>query len=188
MLTYDPATSAVIGKTKERWGTLHCMAGGMPLSLHGMMIPSAEHLYQSLRTHDKEVQMLICAEPNPFKAKRMVAYRYPAMPTWDSVRVDAMRYTLRVKWLQQERFRNVLLETGSLPIVERSVRDSFWGAIPKGEILEGSNVLGNLLMELRSEIHRASTPQNICSLDPFLFLSLPLKPFELEPSSLFDEM
>ena len=174
--TYQAETSAVIGKTREKWGTLHCMAAGMPLVIMGRSVPTAEHLYQALRTTDPEVQGLILKEPNPFKAKRMVAYQYPAMPIWDSVRVEAMRYTLRVKWMQSDRFRNVLEETESLPIVERSFNNNFWGAIPRKDgsgTLIGENTLGNLLMELRSEVRGILEPI-ILNLEPFIWFGQPV--------------
>jgi NADAR domain len=65
-----------------------------------------------------------------------------------------MKWCLRVKlaanWMA---FSQLLNETGERPIVEDSRKDDFWGAKPKADdYLEGRNVLGRLLMELRQKL------------------------------------
>lgn len=174
MKDYDVAACAVVHRTKEKWGTLHCMASGMPLKVMGYEVPSAEHLYQALRTTDAEVQAQILQEPNPYIAKHEIAHAYPTLPSWDNVKVEAMRYTLRTKWMQAVRFRNVLEDTGTLTIVERSTSDPFWGAISVTiGTLRGGNLLGELLMELRAEVRGEKPPRNL-TLDSFLLFGLPL--------------
>ena len=72
---------------------------------------------------------------------------------WMRVRVAVMRWCLRIKLVQNAaEFGRLLLSTGSLPIVEHSLRDDFWGAKLVGGQLVGTNVLGRLLMELREEL------------------------------------
>jgi type I restriction enzyme S subunit len=68
-----------------------------------------------------------------------------------------MRWCVRVKLVQNwDRFSRLLLETGNRPIVEESRRDTFWGAIPRGdEELVGLNILGCLLEDLREEVKLA---------------------------------
>lgn len=89
-------------------------------------------------------------------AAKMVGkpHRGNSRPDWDAVRVEVMRWVLRVKLSQNwEVFGRLLLSTEQRPIVEESARDTFWGAKPTGvHILLGQNVLGRLLMELRSSL------------------------------------
>ncbi len=93
-----------------------------------------------------------------------------------------MRWCLRVKLAQNHLKFGLLLEaTNPLPIVELSVKDSFWGAEPnksQKDHLVGVNALGRLIMELREEyisLRRyrllVVSPLNI---NNFLMLNIPL--------------
>lgn len=86
-------------------------------------------------------------------------HRKDSRDDWLQIRVRVMRWVLRVKLAMHWRdFGRLLLSTGTLPIVEDSRRDAFWGAIPRDDNqLVGMNVLGRLLMELRQELEEAST-------------------------------
>jgi len=46
-------------------------------------------------------------------------------------------------------FLACLLDTGTSDIVELSMKDDFWGAIPTGNRLVGQNMLGKILTDLR---------------------------------------
>lgn len=155
---YDCAHSAVFLKTNEKFGALSNMAGGFPLCVNGVDIRTSEALYQACRfPHLPKVQDVIIAERSPMTAKmRSKPYRQNSRSDWDAVRVNIMRWCLRVKLAQNwNRFRDALLETGDLPIVERSRRDDFWGAkLVQDTTLKGVNALGRLLMELREQIKK----------------------------------
>ena len=151
--TYDRTDSVVFLKTKEAFGGLSNMAGGFPLEVNGIRILTSEALYQACRfPHMPEVQRLIIEQRSPMTAKmKSKPYRRESRPDWDQVRVQIMRWCLRVKLVQNwSAFSKLLLETKERPIVEQSRKDGFWGAKPMdGLILVGMNVLGRLLMELR---------------------------------------
>ncbi len=67
-------------------------------------------------------------------------------------RVDAMMECLSLKRMQHYNPVMAFLDdTGDMPIVEKSLRDDFWGAKPVGDKLVGENVLGELWMILRGE-------------------------------------
>ena len=83
-------------------------------------------------------------------------YHDDSRPDWNSVRVNVMRWCLRVKLVQNwKKFSLLLQETGDLPIVEKKVRRTdFWGAKQTDDgTLVGRNVLGRLLMELRDDVN-----------------------------------
>jgi len=129
--TYDRATSATFKKVKEQYGGLSNMAGGYPLVVAGVPIRTSEALYQAMRFPlDPDVQRLIIEQPSPMAAK-MVGKPHRAekcRDDWDEVRVDIMRWCLRVKLIQNwEKFWELLDSTGDLPIVEESHKDQFWG-------------------------------------------------------------
>lgn len=174
---YDCAHSAVFLKTKDKFGALSNMAGGFPLCVNGVDIRTSEALYQACRfPHLPKVQDVIIAERSPMTAKmRSKPYRQNSRSDWDAVRVNIMRWCLRVKLAQNwNRFRGALLETGDLPIVERSRRDDFWGAkLVHDTTLNGVNALGRLLMELREQI-KTEPPEVFQHVEP-----LPIPNFRL---------
>lgn len=155
-ITYRRDECAVFLKTTERFGGLSNMAGGYPLSINGIRVLTSEALYQACRfPHLPDVQKLIIGQASPMTAKmKSKQYRKDSRSDWDSVRVSIMRWCLLVKLVQHwEKFGNLLLSTGDRPIVEGSYRDPFWGAKPVDqETLQGANILGRLLIELREKL------------------------------------
>ena len=75
-------------------------------------------------------------------------------PDWGEIQVEVMRWCLRVKLAQHFRqFGGLLRWSAPRPIVERSRKDPFWGAVLEADgVLRGENRLGLLLMGLRDEL------------------------------------
>src|SRR5712671_1069406 len=163
--TYRREECAVFRKTHERFGGLSNMAAGFPLRVDGVSVATAEALYQACRfPHLADVQRLIISQTSPMTAKmRSKPFRNESRPDWNSVRVAIMRWSLRVKLVQNwDKFRSLLLMTENLPIVEDSRRDDYWGAVAAKDdpsVLVGQNVLGRLLMEVREQIRFASADE-----------------------------
>ena len=186
--TYDRADSVVFLKTKEAFGGLSNMAGGFPLEVNGIRILTSEALYQACRfPHLPEVQKLIITQTSPMTAKmKSKPHRSNSRPDWDQVRVNIMRWCLRVKLAQNwAKFSKLLLGTGERPIVEESRRDDFWGAKPIDEqTLVGMNVLGRLLMELREEV-KSRDRASLIRVEPlgnsdFWLYGQPIQPVEAD--------
>jgi len=158
--SYLRREAVVFHKTKERWGELSNMASGFPLVVAGSVWPSSEALYQACRfPHLPDVQLAIAQQNSAMAAKmKSKPYRSESREDWPRIRVRIMRWVLRVKLAQHmSSFGGVLLATGDSSIVERSMKDRYWGAIEsEGGTLEGENVLGRLLMELRDELRTRS--------------------------------
>jgi type I restriction enzyme S subunit len=154
--TYRTAEGVSFRSTKEEFGGLSNMAGGYPLRVLGVLILSAEALYQACRfPHRQDVQKLIIEQHSPMAAKMVSKpHRNDTRPDWNRIRVRVMRWTLQVKLaMHWPEFGGLLLATGDRPIVEDSRRDDFWGALrQENGTLVGMNVLGHLLMELREEL------------------------------------
>ena len=187
---YRRSEAAVFLKTKEGFGGLSNMAGGFPLNVGGIRILSSEALYQACRyPHLPDVQRLIFGQTSPMTAKMKTrSYRQQTRSDWLQVRVGIMRWCLRVKLAQHRpSFSQLLLSTGDLPVVEESRKDPFWGAKPVDEeLLEGMNVLGRLLMELR-ELVRKEPPDALRTVEPpgmsdFLLLGQPVGRVGKDPS------
>ncbi len=161
--SYHRDECAVFLKTNERFGGLSNMAGGYPLSINGIRILTSEALYQVCRfPHKPDIQKLIIGQTSPMTAKmKSKPYRKDSRLDWDEVRVHIMYWCLRVKLAQHwEKFADLLLSTGDRSIVEESYRDPFWGAKPvDAETLVGTNVLGQLLTQLREQLKSPNIDQ-----------------------------
>ena len=158
------------------------MAAGFPLKVNGIRIRTSEALYQACRfPHRPDVQHRIIDARSPMTAKmRSKPFRKESRLDWNEVRVQIMRWCLRVKLAENWRnFGTLLLATGDCPIVERSRRDDFWGTkVAEDGTLVGMNVLGRLLMELRGQF-RAKTSESLRIVEPvsipeFLLLRKPI--------------
>jgi type I restriction enzyme, S subunit len=165
---YERFESVVFRKTQETFGGLSNMAPGFPLDVAGVQIRTSEALYQACRfPHHPRVQRLIIDERSPMTAKmKSKPCRSQSRRDWDAIRVDVMRWCLRVKLAQNlDSFGELLLATDEKPIVEESRKDPFWGARPQEDgALVGRNVLGRLLMELREELRRQ--PEAFLEVEP----------------------
>ena len=160
--TYDAHSSVVFLKTGELFGELSNMAPEFPLMVNGIAIRTSEALYQVCRfPYRSDIQRMIIKERSPMTAKmRSKPFRKYTRMDWESVRVNVMRWCLRVKLAQNwDNFGDVLLSTGDRPIVEKKIRrKDFWGATEMTDgSLVGSNVLGRLLMELREQLKLGSS-------------------------------
>lgn len=184
MREYEAAKCAVFCKTTEVYGGLSNMAAGFPIRINGIPVRTSEALYQACRFPTQpDIQRNILNQKSPMAAK-MVGKPHLALtrPDWDSVRVEIMRWCLRAKWFQNRKaFGAVLDSTGTMPIVEFSKRDKYWGAqqVDAGRLV-GQNVLGRLLMQLRDEVagETWAVAEELPPLDipEFLFLGEPIRP------------
>jgi type I restriction enzyme S subunit len=155
MTVYNPAECIVLTRGKEPFGELLNMTAGFPIEWDNRIWKSSEALYQAARFPDLfQIQEDIRNASNGFTAKLVAkAHAILTRPSWmEGIRVHAMRQVLGLKYTQHERIREVLAETGTKVIVERSHRDHFWGATPCGDMLLGENMLGQLWIDIRTNI------------------------------------
>lgn len=194
--TYHRNECAVFLRTAEQFGGLSNMAGGYSLSVNGIRVLTSEALYQACRfPHLPDVQKLIIGQTSPMAAKmKSKPYRKDSRSDWDAVRINVMRWCLRVKLVQHwEKFGDLLLSTGNKPIVEESYRDPFWGAKPvDSETLSGMNILGRLLVELREKL-RDPEVNRLWVVEPpplpqFLLLNRQIGLIEITKPKLIPEM
>lgn len=150
------ATSVVFRKTSGPFGGLSNMAPGFPLVVNGHLVRNSEVLYQASRfPHRPDIQRLVLAQASPMTAKMKARRHAPdTRADWFDVRVEVMRWCLRLKLAQNwESFSLLLIATGERPIVEESGKDGFWGArAVDRHVLVGVNMLGRLLSNLRDEL------------------------------------
>jgi ribA/ribD-fused uncharacterized protein len=149
----------VIFKVQEEWGGLSNMSNDFPLRVGGRRVKSSEALYQAMRfPHRPDWQEEILNAPHAMaakmKSKKEGRQKSGSRPDWEAIQEEVMLWVLRVKLACHPRsFGRLLRETRDRPIVERSRKDRFWGAVLEADgVLRGENRLGRLLMELRAEL------------------------------------
>lgn len=126
----------------------------------GRTYQSSEHVYQAekVRRYGATIMDTVRLAPTPSQAKK-IANSYEAPSNWHETKVDIMADILRVKFQHRHPHGEVnrrarwLMNTGDVDLIEgNNWGDTFWGQCPLGN---GENMLGKLLMKVRSEL-RAS--------------------------------
>jgi ribA/ribD-fused uncharacterized protein len=125
-----------------------------PVLFEDTSFPTAEHAYQAGKARRPEVRAWLMAAPSP-ALLAMAAhglYQWDITPCWSRIKFDRMRAVLHAKFTQHEDLRELLLSTGSVRLVETASVDNavnrLWGEVNG----VGKNMLGVLLMELRTQL------------------------------------
>ena len=143
-------------KGEERWRFL---SNFYPTTFYynGVAWPTSEHFYQSRKFSEvQEVQERVRQLPTPGQTKRFARQNQNLVdPNWNERKVWVMRLALLLKFTQNEELAQRLLATGNETLVEDSPRDAYWGC---GQDGRGKNVMGQLLMEVRSHLRSMREP------------------------------
>ena len=119
----------------------------------GIPYPSVEHAFQASKTTNRRLRRVIANAALAADAKAL-GKRVPLRKGWSEMRVQVMYDLLCLKFSQPE-YRDLLLSTGQQELVEwNSWHDTFWGV--DRATGEGENLLGHLLMRVRSELQQES--------------------------------
>lgn len=156
--TYSKKDTCWFQKVDTEWGGLSNMKGIIyPLLVNKRRILTSEALYQAFRFPDfPEIQEEIIKQKSPMAAKmKSKPHRLKCTrDDFEEEKVAIMYWCLRVKLAcNPNGFGHLLKKTGTRAIVEVSHKDLFWGTkedISNSNTIIGVNVLGQLLMELRS--------------------------------------
>ena len=131
-----------------------------PIEIWNMKFTSSEHAYQyrkcvALGNNEAAANVLRC--PKPVQAKK-IGDDQTTNNRWEDIKQGAMYEILKVKIRQCPLFLDTLRQSGNSPQIENTPND-YWGRGPNGK---GLNMLGRLLMMLRSELsHMAPRTRNI---------------------------
>lgn len=113
---------------------------------NGECYPSSEHAYQAQKTLDVAARLYIANLAKPGQAKREGAV-LTLRSDWDRIRVRVMFDLVLLKFEQHPDLAVKLIATGDKLLEEGNHwNDKFWGTVDG----EGRNVLGNILMSVRS--------------------------------------
>lgn len=124
-----------------------------PIRLKGKVWPTSEHYFQAQKfagtPHEDELRKAKSA----MQVARMGRQRTrPLRRDWESVKDNVMREAVRAKFSQHPELTELLLATGERKLVEHTTNDAYWG--DGGG--PGRNMLGQILMEVRSQLRTRS--------------------------------
>ncbi|NCU37679.1 NADAR family protein [Candidatus Saccharibacteria bacterium] len=115
----------------------------------GIRWATSEHAYQASHFFDTEPGLAeqirgAMSAHDAYKLAKANSHKVP--DDWDDVKVKVMEDICRHKLTQHRYIQEKLMQTGNVPIVEDSPKDSFWGWGPNRD---GRNELGKIWMRLR---------------------------------------
>lgn len=124
------------------------------IEFEGEVFATSEHAYQAGKARKPAVRKWLMDAPSP-SLLAMAAhglYYWDIAPGWSTTKFDRMRAVLRAKFTQHPDLRDLLLSTGDAKLVETATVDNevnrLWGEVNG----VGRNMLGVLLMELRTDL------------------------------------
>ena len=124
-----------------------------PVEFEGRTYATSEHAYQAGKAAKPAVRDWILSAPTPSLAAMAAhgLYVWDVAPNWADIKFDRMRAVLRAKFEQHADLKALLISTGEARLVEvgtvNNAVNRLWGEVEG----KGKNMLGVMLMELRSE-------------------------------------
>jgi len=131
----------------EKYGLFSNFAN-TPLVIDGDHYPTAEHYFQAMKTVNSADWKRIVEAYSPKDAKHL-GRKVQMREDWETVKCTVMMTVLQEKAQQCPAFRELLLSTGDEELIEDSPFDYYWGCGRDGS---GRNMLGELLMDVRTEL------------------------------------
>lgn len=124
-----------------------------PFSYDSKEWNTVEHCFQAYKSLNEDVREEIRNSDNPGLAKYL-GRNVELRPDWDRVK-DRLMYELLKQKFSYMPTKQKLLETGDSLLIEGNTwHDNYWGncVCKKCQRVEGKNMLGRLLMKVRSEL------------------------------------
>lgn len=133
-----------------------------PILFEDQLFPTAEHAYQAGKARKESVRNWLMSAPTPCLVAMAAhgLYTWDIRPEWSKIKFDRMRSVLLAKFTQHDDLRELLLSTGNARLVEWTTIDNpvnrTWGEVNG----KGKNMLGVLLMEVRTLLRNGSSNMN----------------------------
>jgi ribA/ribD-fused uncharacterized protein len=125
------------------------------IMLDGRRWPTSEHYFQAQKFAGQALEEQVRAARTPMEAATLGRSLPGLRPDWDAAKDDVMLTALRAKFSQHAYLRTELLATGDAILVEHTTNDHYWADGGDGT---GQNRLGELLMQVRTELREAGEP------------------------------
>lgn len=121
----------------------------------GKTYPTAEHLFQALKTKDESTRAKIRKAKTPGAAKKL-GRQASLRSDWERGKNNLMFMVVRLKFQQNLILQSALLNTGDDILIEGNWwHDNYWGkcTCPKCDKIKGYNILGKTLMKVRTIVN-----------------------------------
>jgi len=116
--------------------------------LEGKYWPTSEHYFQAQKFVGSIYEEEIREAKSPMDAARKGRDRNkPLRADWEQVKDKVMEKAVLQKFMSNIDIREILISTSIEEIIEETTDDYYWGCGSDGT---GKNVLGKILMEVRS--------------------------------------
>lgn len=124
-----------------------------PIDAWGRRYPTNEHYYQAMKARRKADHDMIRLADTAREAKKLGKH-IETRNNWNIVKIAIMKEGLDAKF-SIPRLKQQLLATNNEILIEGNTwHDNYWGdcRCPRCQNIKGVNMLGTLLMSIRSEI------------------------------------
>ena len=112
--------------------------------------PTAEHVFQAMKTRDLIEQQSVLECKTPGQAKHM-GRNVTLRSDWEEIKLHVMRMVVQAKFEQNPELDKLLKATGDATLIElNQFNDREWGVDINTR--EGKNHLGKILMEVRANL------------------------------------
>lgn len=141
---------------------------GHPITYREQLWPTTEHLYQALKTNDKDEREKIRLVGTPAASKKM-GRTLTLRPDWEDVKELLMYKVCSLKFKQYPNLKQLLLDTGTAVLIEGNTwHDNIWGdcTCSKCENILGQNLLGKTLTRIRQELKVDDFMDKVSALPP----------------------
>ncbi len=120
---------------------------------NGIAFPSVEHAFVASKSNDMQFWNTIRSTSQPGKAKRL-GRRIQLIDNWDEIKDSIMETLLKTKFSYPMLRRKLLSTEDSILIEGNNWHDQYWGDCRCDRHIHilGKNILGKLLMKIRSEL------------------------------------
>jgi len=125
-----------------------------PVVMEDLTYDTVEHAFQAAKTTDKELRKKFWLLGSPGEAKKL-GRSIQLREDWEEIKDGVMLALLRQKFTKYLENKSLLIATGKDTLVEGNWwHDNYWGVCicRTCEGKGGKNRLGELLMQVRSEI------------------------------------
>lgn len=122
-----------------------------PIQYKDKIYPTAEHLYQALKTKDESIRDNIRTARTPIIAKNM-GRCVKLRDDWEEIKDKLMYMVVRLKFIQNGLINSLLCNTGDTRLIEGNYwHDNYWGNCTclKCNKIQSNNQLGKTLMKVR---------------------------------------
>lgn len=124
------------------------------VEFEGRKFMSSEHAYQYGKPNKQPIADWLANAPLA-RLCALAAHAllpYDVVPNWNEIKLYRMERIVRAKFTQNKDIAAFLIATGNAELIEES-NDSYWGSgVIIGDTYHGHNHLGNILMQIRTEL------------------------------------